>query len=815
MRRSEFIKTLGLGATVYSLVPMQQAFALRLVSPGAPGGPDWLSISGIYPHLAVFNQGGEKLCRGAGGECGIGAIVPWAGSLWVITYSPHCPKGSADRLYAIDADLNLTVQPDSVGGTPADRMIHRESNQLIIGPYFIDPNRKIRVIPPEKMPGRLTAVARHLHDPANRVYFYDMEGKLYEANVHTLEPTLLFEKPVPGWHGKGAYTAQGRLVLANNGDAENKTFDIKPGMLEVGSTSQNEEEKGVLAEWDGKNWSIVRRRQFTEVTGPGGIYGSPDDTAPAWCLGWDRRSVILMLLDHGEWTEFRLPKATHTYDSPNGWYTEWTRIREVTGNKVLMDMHGMLYEFPRGFSLEHTAGIRPLCNHLTIITDFCAWKDQIVLSTDETTMMENKLPGQSQSNLWFGSWDELSSWGPSSGWGGVWQQDAVKAGIGSDPYLVGGFEKKVVHLTHRSGIPVTFSLELCRSGQWEIFTDITVAPNAYEFYIFPDSLEADWIRVRTHNDCVATVYFHYFSRGHEADGSERMFDGIAGVGDDGYNRGLVRPASYNRNLQYLSLTGKKRHDLEGNYYEIDEKMQFLEPETGRGKEVGEICSITKDFEITDTAVVVKDRSGTYCLPKTSALYDQPFETGWPRGKREVMTERSLLNVHGTLYEIANQTGMATMRPICTHRKRIIDFCSWRGLMVISGTKRDAGKDGHYFSTKKGSAGLWFGNVDDLWKLGQPVGHGGPWKDTDVKARDLSLPYLMTGYDKKSVELSSTKDVSISLEVDFDHNGWYLYKTFDVPAGKTITYSFPDGYSAHWIRAVTDKDAKVTVQFLYS
>ena len=136
-------------------------------------------------------------------------------------------------------------------------------------------------------------------------------------------------------------------------------------------------------------------------------------------------------------------------------------------------------------------------------------------------------------------------------------------------------------------------------------------------------------------------------------------------------------------------------------------------------------------------------------------------------------------------------------------------------MVISGTKRDAGKDGHYFSTKMGSAGLWFGNVDDLWKLGQPVGHGGPWKDTDVKAGDLSLPYLMTGYDKKSVELSSTKDVAISLEADFDHNGWYLYKTFDVPAGKTITYSFPDGYSAHWIRAVTDKDAKVTVQFLYS
>lgn len=30
-------------------------------------------VDGIYPHLAMFN--GE-------GECGTGAVVPWAGSLW-------------------------------------------------------------------------------------------------------------------------------------------------------------------------------------------------------------------------------------------------------------------------------------------------------------------------------------------------------------------------------------------------------------------------------------------------------------------------------------------------------------------------------------------------------------------------------------------------------------------------------------------------------------------------------------------------------------------------------------------------------------
>lgn len=33
-------------------------------------------------------------------------------------------------------------------------------------------------------------------------------------------------------------------------------------------------EAGVLAEWNGKEWKVVRRNQFVEVTGPGGIYGN-------------------------------------------------------------------------------------------------------------------------------------------------------------------------------------------------------------------------------------------------------------------------------------------------------------------------------------------------------------------------------------------------------------------------------------------------------------------------------------------------------------------------------------------------------------
>ena len=93
-----------------------------------------VNISGIYPHLAYYNNEGE---------CGTGAVVPWADRLWVITYGPHLPFGSSDRLYEITPDLLEIVRDESIGGTPANRMIHRESNQLFIGPYAINAQGKV------------------------------------------------------------------------------------------------------------------------------------------------------------------------------------------------------------------------------------------------------------------------------------------------------------------------------------------------------------------------------------------------------------------------------------------------------------------------------------------------------------------------------------------------------------------------------------------------------------------------------------------------------------------------------------------------
>lgn len=773
-----------------------------------------LQISGVYPHLAAFNEGDGIPCEGRVGngiEIGIGAVVPWAGKLWMITYSPHCPEGSSDKLYTIDENLRMEIRPESVGGTPANRLIHRESNQLIIGPYLVDASGKVRTIPPSRMPGRLTATARHLKDPANWVYFYDMEGALYEANVHSLAVNKLFTYPIPGWHGKGGYTAQGQLVLANNGERTNWKVDAPD--LQVGGAPKNKEEKGVLASWNGKEWKIIERRQFTDVTGPGGISGSPDDKSPLWSIGWDKRSVILKLLDAGQWYSFRLPKATHTYDGSTGVYTEWPRIREIGNGKMLLDMHGMFYDFPQTFSAQNTAGISPIASHLRYVPDFCNWNGKLVIATDETSMLQNPMAGRSQSNLWFGQPSDLKSWGAPNAWGGIWINDDVKAGTASEPFLINGFGKKVIHLSHNSGKETQFTLEISKKGtnDWTTYQTITVPASGYTYHIFPASFSANWIRVKSSQDGNATAFLHYQSAGHSAQTAKSQFSALADIDDkNAVTAGLIRPASHNKNLQFLDLSAKTG----SIYYEVDEKLGFVRPTENREKEVAELCALKKEFEVDAASVIVKDKSGTFRLPKTSAQYDQPFAAGWPRDRRELESERYMFNAHGTFYEIPREAGFSSMRPITTHKKQIQDFCTWRGLLVLSGTGKNAKADGHYFQNNADKTGLWFGAIDDLWKLGKPVGEGGVWKDSDVKAGEASLPYLMTGYDKKKVRFQSDKDTELTLEVDFDHSGWHAYQTIKVPAGKAVVHEFPDGFNAHWVRVTSSQNARATAWFSY-
>lgn len=770
-------------------------------------------ISGVYPHLSVYNlkEKDSPCAKGDGFECGIGGIVPWADKLWMISYGGFCPYGSSDKLWVIDKNKNMEIHPLSLGGTPANRMIHKESNQLIIGPHVVDAKGNVRNIDYNQAPGRYTATARHLTDPANYFYMQDMEGRMYEVNVHTLKTKELFTKPVPGWHGKGAYTGQGRYIISNNGEGQGK-LKIADSLLKAGSiTSQSPEDMGVLAEYDGENWRIIERRQFTDVTGPGGIYGNEKDSDPIWSMGWDKRSVILRLLDEGKWYRYRLPKATNTYDYWQGHYTEWPRIREVSGGKFLMDMNGMYYDFPKTFTANNTAGIAPLSSHLKVTTDFADWNGELVISCDETSLFGNPIAGRCLSNLWFGKWNDLSTWGPRRGYGNVWKNDVVNANVSSDPFLVNGFDKKMLHVDHDNFSPIKVTIEVDYDGnnKWVKYRDINIKAKGYEYFLFPENFKAQWVRLKSDTECKISASFYLDQNGYSP-AQPQLFNSLKNVEDKSQsNRVYMRPSGDNLNLQILTAKGE--------YYEMDDKMNFTQPKNQNLDKVSKLLERTVDFSEDDASIIVERAGYRIRLPKGDAKYSNNKEI---RGVRQLETERFVMNIGGTFYEVPEQKfpielNLTSVRPIATHNKEIYDFCTWKGLLVISGVKDKHTKDSRIYSSKDGKASLWFGSIEDMWYFGKPVGVGGPWKNTNIHANSYSDQYLMTGYDKKKLTLKADKTTKVTIELDVDFEGWKVFKEVSLKAGQEYVYEFEDGFNANWIRFKSDVACNATAQLVYN
>ena len=925
-----------------------------------------VAVAGVYPSLTMYNEEGE---------CGTGAVVPWAGRLWVITYGPHKPQGSTDKLYEISPCLKQLIRPESIGGTPANRMIHKESGQLSIGPYFIDEKRKVRTIPYSKMPGRHTGTARHLKDPTNKVYVATMEEGLYSVDVHDLKVLEHIKDgnrngtfkgggirtALPGYHGKGLYSGQGILVYSNNGEHG------KSALTDPTTTS------GALASWQGKgDWSLVRRNQFTEVTGPGGIYGNSKETDPIWAMGWDARSVILMLFDEGKWHSYRLPKGSHSYDGAHGWNTEWPRIREIGQGNLLATMHGTFWRFPRTFSKRNSAGIAPRSNYLRVIGDFARWKERIVFGCDDSAQKEflnhrpfksaKGAPLQSNSNLWFVDSGQLDELGPSIGRGSVWLRDDLGKGQVSEPYLFSGYDHRMMVIHHDNAKPVAFSLEIDKKGDgsWKELKKFRVKSSL--IHVFDESDRGAWVRLRVSEEVKqATVHFHYRDKDERGNQNSPVFNGLASLEKEALAKVVIRS-----NRKVLSMLA------DGEYHELNDRLELTKGDQTLARLVAEGAQPKTSIRVDAASAIVEEDGVAYRIPfdpgyqnmskengesdskrtledhlsrsltkgarvkasgehrdysaaqaldgnmsedsrwivkgpgslevdlgeektfrsvylasgwKREARYavknfelqvknegawktvpegkirshsdwiipvllDKPVKARWlrlvfkdddfnrvyevavfegqpriaeqeasaphhPRVCREVATERDLFNFGGTFYELParNAQGFAKIRPVATHNLKIHDYASHFGLLFMTGLTGEKGE--RIIKSKDGKTAIWAGVIDDLWQLGKPRGKGGVWKDSKVKAGVASLPYLMTGYDRKSVFLSSERDAEFTIEIDVDGTGlWVPCETFAIGAGKSVEHQFPEGFSAYWVRVISSTETTATAIFLY-
>jgi hypothetical protein len=179
----------------------------------------------------------------------------------------------------------------------------------------------------------------------------------------------------------------------------------------------------------------------------------------------------------------------------------------------------------------------------------------------------------------------------------------------------------------------------------------------------------------------------------------------------------------------------------------------------------------------------------------------------------------LFNAAGTFYELPaeNADGFAKIRPVVSHDFRIHDYASYRGMLVMTGIHPDAEAGEHLIRSEDEQAAVWVGVIDDLWQMGKPVGEGGPWKNSEVKAGVPSDPYLTGFYDERLLEISheSNQPITFRIEVEpIGHGPWMLYKEVNVQPGETFQHEFPKSFEARWIRFVADKDCTATAWLEY-
>jgi hypothetical protein len=709
-------------------------------------------------------------------------------------------------------------------------MIHEPTGQLILGPYLLDRRGALRQIRVSKvMPMHLSAVAQHLSDP-DKVYFFGLAEERSLVNIGGSEPFLSAEAitilPRLGeiqkekfdfvaHHGKGLYSGQGRVIYASNGLPDART--APPA--------------GSLMEWDGKDgWQLIRRAQMDEVTGPGGIRGAEKPEDPIWSIGWDQRSALLMVREAATgWHTYRLPKGGYTHDAPSGWYAEWPRIRDVglDGGRLLMNQNGVLYALPRGFVRDASGGLRPLATFHKMMVDYAEWNGQIVVGCNDVSHFDNPLVGRVHSNLMFLEKAELDRYGGRpAGAGGVWIREAVQDGVPSEPYLAAGFDHRVLHLAHGEDQPVAVSIEIDRRGnnEWREWRTVSVPARSYAHTILPQELQAEWLRFKCNrNVAAATAFLTYSARPRPV--SRELISGLAGAdGKQALSQGILRvtkgedyPLDFA--ADFLDGAGDKRG---GAFYRAsigDDRCPVLDrvEDPAAETELRSCCAARQDFGVDEASAWLDWRGIRYRLPKGPSGYERVTASGWRRGIREVVTERSLLNVCGTIYELPRDDagGMLRIRPITTHNLQLFDFASWRGMLVLSGVADRAPAGGHIVRSGDGKAALWMGNVDDLFHFGHPRGTGGPWQTTSVRAGEPSDPYLMCGYDRKTLRLTADIATVVSVEVDVDASGhWHRFARFPLQPGRTLTYVFPAGYSAHWLRVAADRNTVASALLAY-
>jgi hypothetical protein len=351
------------------------------------------------------------------------------------------------------------------------------------------------------------------------------------------------------------------------------------------------------------------------------------------------------------------------------------------------------------------------------------------------------------------------------------------------------------------------------------------ADEAARWVEIPATVAGAWIRAKADRDVAkASVTFQYAAKDQRVTERGALFKGLSKA-DTATSQGaflLTRGANL-RTLSVLAAAVTPENTTLGDAYELSADLKLTkQPDAKVAAFVEKNTAIPQGIVTADAASVIFEESGVrWRLPRSaSPEQDGLLARSALRKAREVCTERDMLQAHGTFYELPalNAKGAIRMRPIATSDAAVHDYCSYRGLLVLSGVSPAAAKDDrHIIRSDDGKAAVWVGAADDLWQLGKPRGQGGPWKNSDVPAGKPSDPYLMTGYDKKTLVLENngTVETTVTVELDTAGNGRFsAYQSFKLAPGAKETFVFPDWINAYWLRTVSSAKTKASAQLTY-
>ncbi len=373
---------------------------------------------------------------------------------------------------------------------------------------------------------------------------------------------------------------------------------------------------------------------------------------------------------------------------------------------------------------------------------------------------------------------------------------------------------------HRQGPAADrFTLQVDRRGDGS-WTDLEIVGSTGERLrdaLFAGGTDAVWLRLTTDRDCLATAFLHQttsrFVDGGAAD-NKAIFAGLANVGDSNARAALIYAAKRNRNLRVI--TGDDR------YFDFTKAGFEFKADEPDAKLKG-VLHVEPEFTVDDASVVLKSRGRKVTTSEGQRGIRPPFASGWPRAvtRSRIGTSSRQHPWHLLRSSFGHQRSTAGVesdasrcQPLqADHRFLFVertvgaDRCSSE-----RNQRRPRIRQATITKSLSGSAALTTSG-----NLGKPVGQGGPWFDSEAKAGVASDPYLMTGYDKKHVKLfhQSSESVSITLQIDIDGNGtWVAFRSFVVEPDQVVDYEFPTGFSACWVRAVSDRDTEATLTLKY-